>query len=431
MNPRQRLACAVTVLASAVLLFPWHATAERHPELSPAKAAPAEQRGVGGLPFTGKAPEALAPLDSALEQIILRHGIPGASVAITRDGKLLFARGYGWSNYETKELATPQTLFGLASVSKCFTALAVLKLVEEGKLKLDQKAFEVLANLKPPPRSVVDPRLAQITIRQLLNHSGGWDREKSGDPVNWSFQVAQRLGVPMPIDEEQLIRFTLGVPLDFDPGSRSQYSNFGYIVLGQVVARASGKSYEEYVRTKVLKPMGIEGMQLHDHQGRYFKGEARRYNAGFLQALPAHNMPWTDASGGWSASAVDLARMLTALDGSRGGKPFLRADLVQEMVSPPPPPQQPRPDGSYFGLGWDNVAKLPAGYGYGKSGCWPGVRAMIKHRVDGINTVILSNAVVQLDPLDMRVAGDAIREAQEALARIKEWPKVDLFEEFR
>jgi N-acyl-D-amino-acid deacylase len=221
------------------------------------------------------------------------------------------------------------------------------------------------------------------------------------------------------------------VPLDFDPGSRTQYSNFGYIVLGEIAARVCRQSYEECVRTRVLKPMGINGMKMHDHQGRYHTGEARRYNAGFLQALPAQNMPWTDAAGGWSASAVDLARMMTAVDGSRTGKSFLRADVMKEMLAAPSEPLKPRPDGSYFGLGWDAVQLLPAGYGFGKSGCWPGVRSSVKHRVDGLNTVILSNAVVQLDPLDMKVAGDAIREAHELMSQIKEWPKTDLFDEYR
>jgi N-acyl-D-amino-acid deacylase len=422
-----------------VLIIPWHVPAgrasiggapaplqpERVAALLPTKVGP------GGLPMTGKALDVLAPLDEAMEKIMLRHGIPGASVAITKNGKLVFARGYGWSHFERKELASPISLFGLASVSKCFTALAVLKLVEEGKLKLDQKAFDFFKGLKPPPRMVVDPRLGQITIRQLLNHTGGWDRDKSGDPINWSYQVSQRLGVPMPIGDEHLIRFMLGVPLDFAPGTRAVYSNFGFILLGQIVARVSGQPYEEYVRIKVLKPMGIQAARMHDREGTYFKGEARRYNPGFLQAMPPYNLPWTDASGGWTASAVDLARMMTALDGSRTGKPFLPDELMNEMMAPPPPPVKSRPDGSHFGLGWDTVKKLPKGNGYQKGGAWPGVRSAVKHRVDGVDTVIVSNALAQLDQLDFQMANDAIREVHEVMNDIKEWPKVDLFEEYR
>jgi N-acyl-D-amino-acid deacylase len=393
---------------------------------------PAEKfaRGPGGQPITGKGVDILSSVDAAVEKIMLRHGIPGASLAITKDGRLVHARGYGWAYHEKKEPATPKTLFGLASVSKVFTALAALKLVEEGKLKLDQKAFDLLKHIKPPPGAAVDPRLSQITIRQLLNHSGGWDRERSGDPINWSLQVAGRLKVDMPITEDHLISYMMGVRLDFNPGTRSQYSNFGYIALGQIVAKASGMTYEEYVKTRVMKPMGITRARLHDHAGKYFDGEARRYNPGLMYYLPAYNMPWTDASGGWSASAVDLARLMTAIDGSRGGKPFLGPAMMKEMFAPPPPPQRPRPDGSYFGLGWDTVKKLPAGFGYTKGGLMPGQRASVRHRVDGINVILVYNAVITADHIDMRIANDALQDVHEALAAVKEWPKVNFFDDF-
>lgn len=395
------------------------------------KAPPAETKGPGGLPITGKSVEALAPLDEALEKIIIRHGIPGGAVAITREGKLVYAKGFGWSEYEANTLATPETLFGLASVSKVFTALAVLKLVEEGKLRLDQSAFDFFKDIQPPPGAAADPRLAKITIRHLLNHSGGWDRDKSGDPLNWSFRVSQALKVPMPINEDHLIRFMLGVKLDFDPGTQQVYSNFGYILLGQIVTRATGQPYDAYVRAKVMKPMGITRAQMHDREPRYFKDEARRYNPGILLSMPAYNVPWSDASGGWAASAVDLARLMTALDGGRGGKPFLTEALMAEMLAPPPPPLKPRADGTHFGLGWDAAGKTPAGVGYTKGGSWPGVRATVRHRPDGINTVILCNALTQMDQIDLRIANDAVREAQEAVSQIKEWPKIDLFDEYK
>jgi N-acyl-D-amino-acid deacylase len=442
---RKWSALVVPLAGLALVAVPWHAPAEGVPEkvvernvARPAQKEPDRpidvprpvEKRPGALPITGKAVAFLAPLDVAMERVMLRHGIPGAALAITKDGKLVFAKGYGWANYENTEVATPETLFGLASVSKCFTALAILKLVEEKKLSLDQSAFAILKHLRPPRGAVVDPRLAKITIRHLLNHSGGWDRNRSGDPINWSWQVAQRLGVRMPINEDHLIRFMLGARLDFDPGSNAVYSNFGYIMLGQIVAQVTGQSYEEYVRESVMEPMGIRGARLHDREGRYFQGESRRYNPGLLRAMPPYNMPWTDASGGWAASAVDLARFMTALDGSRG-KPFLGPALMKEMLAPPPAPLKPRPDGTYFGLGWDVVQQLRLGHGYLKVGSFPGVRASLKHRVDGINAIVLFNAVMEPDPLDMRIVNEATHEIQEVLLGVKEWPKVDLFKGYR
>jgi CubicO group peptidase (beta-lactamase class C family) len=381
------------------------------------------------LPVTGKGVEVLKPLDAAMEKVMLRHGIPGGSLAVTRNGKLVLAKGYGWVNYDTNATAGPDTLFGTASVSKCFTAAAILKLVDDKQLSLEDKAFEILKDLKPPPGAGVNPILYTITIRQLLNHSGGWNRAVSGDPINWARQVAQRLQVRMPINADHLIRFMLAVPLDFRPGTGVQYSNFGYVVLGQVVAKVSGQSYEEYVQKKVLAPMGIRKARLHGDEGRYFPGESLRYMAGTDKVLPAYNLPWTEACGGWVVSSVDLARFMTAMEGSRG-KAFLSEAIAKEMLAPPPPPLRPNPDGSYFGLGWDVVQPLPKGIYYLKRGCYHGTRASVKHRVDGINTIVMFNANVDPDPLDMRIVNDAATEVHEAANKIMQWPDVDLFKDY-
>src|SRR5262249_27103487 len=182
----------------------------------------------------------------------------------------------------------PDTLFGLASLSKPITAVAILKLVDQGKLGLDDHAFEVLDHIKAMPGTKVDPRLAKITVRQLLNHSGGWNHQASGDPVNWTTQMHLKRGDRAPINAAELIAFTMSVPLDFEPGTDSKYSNFGYIVLGEVVAKVSGQPYEKYVREQVLAPVGIARTSLHPLNGQYFPKESRRYLAGTENELP----PW-------------------------------------------------------------------------------------------------------------------------------------------
>lgn len=433
MSPGRCSILAVGVAALGALVLTCHSSTEhRAAAFQPAVEKGKEPaKGPGGMPITGTGPAALAALDLAVEKILLRHGVPGGAMAVAKDGRLVHARGYGWAFYEKNELATPQALFGLASVSKPITALATLKLAEEGKLRLDDSAFALLGYPKPPPRIVPDPRLVKVTVRQLLNHSGGWDRDKSGDPVNWSFQVSRALGVPMPINEDQLIQYMLGVPLDFDPGTRAVYSNIGYIILGQIIGRVSGTPYEQYVRSAVLKPMGITRARLHDREGNYFSGEARRYDAGVVRALPPFSMPWLDAAGGWAGSVVDLARMMTAVDGSRTGKPFLGAAMMKEMLAPPPAPVAARPDGTHYGLGWDAVRILEGKPSYAKEGTWQGARAVVKRRFDGINMAFVCNAQARLDQLDLRIANDALKEVQAALADVKEWPKVDLFEHYR
>jgi N-acyl-D-amino-acid deacylase len=422
MSPRLSLGCVALALLAGL--------AARVPSQPPPGQPPGTVEKLYRV--TGKGHPILDPLDDAIQQIMSRHGIPGGAVAVTFKGKLVYAKGFGWSNLDADEAVKPDTLFGLASVSKVFTALAVFKLVEAGKLKLDDSAFEILKHLQPPRGANVDPRVARITVRHLLNHSGGWNRNVTGDPINWSRQVAARLQVRMPITEDQLIRFVLGVPLDFDPGTESQYSNFGYIVLGQIVARVSGQTYEAYVRKNVLEPAGTTKPRLYGAEGRYFPGESLHYLPGSDRVLPAYNMPWTDASGGWTASAVDLARVLAALDGNRG-KPLLSEATQKEMFAKPPEPLKPNPDGTWVGLGWDTIGVSPKGeVGYSKGGSWPGIRSSVKHRFDGLNTVALFNASAEPDSVDARIGSGAAKEIHDRVSKLKitEAPAEDLFKEF-
>ncbi|HZY85966.1 MAG TPA: serine hydrolase domain-containing protein [Gemmataceae bacterium] len=384
-----------------------------------------------GIPATGKLGPGLEPLDRAVIAMMSRHGIPGAALAVARDGKLVLARSFGWADLATREQVQPDTRFGIASLSKAFTAVAVLKLVEEGKLRLDDKAFVILKDIRPFPGARVDPRLYRITVRQLLNHSGGWDTKASGDPVNWTTQVQLKRGDRTPISAAHLIAFTMGIPLDFDPGTDSKYSNFGYIVLGEVIAKASGQPYEKYVRERVLAPMGVRNASLHPLGGRYFRDEARRYLAGTDTQLPAWQQKYSDAAGGWTASAVDLALFLTALDGSRQ-KSVLDEKTFRQMIALPPPPLKARPNGTHVGLGWDSVVlNEPKGFGYYKDGSWFGMRSFMKRNPNGVNWVLLFNASMQPDVDDSRIVGDAVKEVHAAVERMEKYPALDLFKEFR
>src|SRR4051812_17669383 len=107
-------------------------------------AVPAQEPPGSRVPVTGKSPPVLAPVDEAVVAMMSRHGVPGAALAVTKDGKLVCARGYGWADLATREPVRPETLFGIASLSKAITAAAVLKLVEQGKLRLDDRAFPLL-----------------------------------------------------------------------------------------------------------------------------------------------------------------------------------------------------------------------------------------------------------------------------------------------
>ncbi|MCP3694044.1 MAG: beta-lactamase family protein, partial [Planctomycetaceae bacterium] len=168
---------------------------------------------------------------------IKTHQVPGASLAVTRAGKLVYARGFGYADLAKKQPVQPGSQFRVASLSKPITAVAILQLVDQGKLKLTDHVFTIL---KPKPvfenpTDKMDPRLRQVTILHCLQHSGGWDRSASFDPMFQSVRIARSLGVEPPARAEHVIRFMMGKPLDFDPGTRYAYSNYGYCLLGRVI----------------------------------------------------------------------------------------------------------------------------------------------------------------------------------------------------
>src|SRR5687767_10019405 len=166
--------------------------------------------------------------DQIIPDLMRKYAIPGGAVAVLRDGKLIYARGFGYADVENGKQVQPDALFRIASVSKPITSAAIMTLVEEGKLELDDRVAPFIAHLAPAPGATVDPRWEQITIRQLLNHTGGWDRTKPNggfDPMDRPAIAAAAVGAPAPASPETLIRYMKGMPLDFNPGEKFAYSN--------------------------------------------------------------------------------------------------------------------------------------------------------------------------------------------------------------
>lgn len=208
-------------------------------------------------PITGPALPGLAAVDTAMLSLLAKHASPGGQLAVAYRGRLVLSRGYGFADRDTQSPATPASLSRIASLSKLITAVALLTLVDEGKLDLDAPAFALLPHLTAARSRTPDPRLALITVRHLLHHTAGWDRDKSGDPMFKPAVIAAATGSPAPATTDAIIRFMLGEPLDFAPGTRYAYSNFGYAVLGRIIEKLSGHSYAETVRTRLFAPLGV------------------------------------------------------------------------------------------------------------------------------------------------------------------------------
>ncbi len=263
----------------------------------------------------------LRPFDDLMTDFVRRNKIPGAALAVTKNGRLVYARGFGYADLSTREPVRPESLFRIASVSKPITAVAVLQLVEQKRLTLSDRVVDVLKlEEKAPEPSRIDPRWRKVTIHDLLRHTGGWDRDQAFDPMFRSVPFARAAGAEPPADQNQVIRAMLGKPLQFDPGERFAYSNFGYCLLGRVVETVSGESYEDYVQAHVLNPLGIQDMRIGRtlREGR-LPGEVAYYVKEDQTAPSVFGAdvgkPVPPPYGAWYLEAMDCARRLDRLGG--------------------------------------------------------------------------------------------------------------------
>jgi N-acyl-D-amino-acid deacylase len=405
-----------------------------------------------GDQITGQEMPKLAAYDELMTDFMRQHKPPGVALAVTYHGRLVYARGFGHADVEKNEPVKPASLFRIASISKPFCSVAVMHLVERGKLRLDDP---VLPLLKLEPHlargAKLDPRWRQITVRQCLQHTAGFDRDKSLDPMGAEAAelVAEALNVPLPIHPRQIIRYFLGKPLDFDPGTAYAYSNFGYCVLGRVIEAVAKKPFGEYVTEQVLKPLGIHRMQLGKNlyrdraagEVKYYDSSGRTGRAisgpriGQQAPLPygVECVETMDANGGWIASAVDLVRFGAALDDIKKC-PVLNEQSMLEMLAPPPGPVGHRPNGKpkpvYYACGWDVRPVLNEQGRFTKwhMGLLAGTSTVFVCRADGINWAALFNCDATKDGKEFAGLIDPLLHGP--ADKIKDWPEVDLFPRF-
>lgn len=339
-------------------------------------------------------------------------GLPGAQIAIARDGELLLSRADGIAD-EGRPVTT-STRFRIASLSKPITAAAVHVLVAEDQLALDEP---VLPHLDGVP---ADPRWDRITVRHLLEHSAGFDRQASHDWTFESRRVARELGERGPPELDAILRVVMRRPLSFDPGSGYAYSNLGYSILGAVIEDVTGQPYERFVRERVLAPAGIERMELGRtrpderpaDEARYFPhpAEARSRSVFDDQA----RVPTPDggfylapmaAHGGWIGTAEDLVRFMARLDGRPSPPDLISEEGLDAMLRAPSHRDW---DGAsiHYGHGFF-VVDGPDGRAWLHDGSKPGTTAFMMRAEDGTVMAALFNG--------RPVEGDVSRAVEDVL----------------
>lgn len=321
---------------------------------------------------TPKEQTPIPQVDKAVTDFMTKYDIPGLSLAITKKGKLVYAKGYGFADKASSSMVDRNSLFRIASVSKPVTAIAIMKLVEDGKVGLDDKVFgqgailDTIYGKKPYSAS-----LKNITLRQLLQHTcGGWQNDGS-DPMFSNPSMSQ----------SELISWTLdNRPLVNTPGTHYAYSNFGYCVIGRIIEKLSGKAYEQWVKEHILVPAGITGMTISGNTlADKTAGEVTYYGQNGENPY-IYNITRMDAHGGWLASATDLARLMVKVDGFSTKPDMLSASTISSMKTG----STPNPN---YACGW----AVNSADNWWHNGSLPGTATEIVRTSDEYCWVILCN----------------------------------------
>ena len=367
-------------------------------------------------------------IDSIFNNYLVKNNIKGASIAVTKKGKLVYARGLGFSNYLDSTETAPWNLFRIASVSKLITAAAIIKLAENGQLDLEDKVFGKTGWLNDSIfLNYPDKHVEDITIQHLLTHTSGWNHKRY-DPVFGPLVIARKYKTEHAAGIEELIRYALDQKLDRNPGSTYSYSNTGYCMLGKIIEKASGMPYEDYVQFALLHPLGIYDM----HVGKSFPEdmpaeEVIYYVNGKLHLYPAYdgsklrvplqyggnNIELLGPAGGWIASAPELAKLVVAMDGFSSHPDILTKHSVRMMTR----------NGKKINqlLGW----RGSDGRGtWWRTGTLAGTAALIMRFNNDTNWVILLNTT---SDNKSRVHNELSKAIYECMSQVKDWPAVDLF----
>jgi len=242
-------------------------------------------------------------IDAWLPYKIQYDRIPGLAVGIVHNGKLVYRKGFGFADIESKISMLPKTCFRIASISKTFTAVAIMQLVEQGKINLDDQVEKYLPWFKAQTK---DSDSSNITIRQVLSHTGGVFRD--GNTPHWENDKFPDLaGLKKSISNKTVV---------FENLTKFKYSNFGFALLGEVIKKASGLDYDEYVTKHIIKKLGMERTApdySKENNDWLAKGYSRPIPNKEREAFPHSETKVYAPATGFLSNVSDLSKYLAAM----------------------------------------------------------------------------------------------------------------------
>lgn len=258
-------------------------------------------------------------LDRQIDSLMIRYHIPGLQLAIAQNEQIIYRQSYGWADMESETPVFDSSLFRIASISKPITVTAILKLFETNKLTADRLVFGEGGILSGDYAIPENEWVKRMTVQHLMDHKSGWVNEPD-DPMFWNPNLTQT----------QIIQKVLSSRApQYEPGTKYHYSNFGYCLLGRIIEKVTGMSYEMYVRKEILTPCGITDMVIagdtykerHPNEVAYYSQES---TGAYMMAVNR-----MDSHGGWIASATDLVKFLMHIDRNPIMKDIIPAHIMK------------------------------------------------------------------------------------------------------
>ena len=348
--------------------------------------------------------------EKAVLDFMYRWDIPGVSLTVSYKGKVVYSKGLGITDRMTGIAVNDKSIFRVASLSKSITAVGVLLLYQQGKLDLDQKVFELLKDITPcDPKVRVDPRINTMTIRNLLECSSGWDQNMHGDPIFGHILMDAGLNCSRSLrpTATSMIRRLLNDQLDFKPGTNYAYSNVSYVVLGKVIEKVSGMSYEDFIRKNVLLPMNLPGIVM----GSTLKKQAKPFEVTYYpdadedgpSLLPNVRGPLSNAYGGyflleaapasigWISTTEDMVRFADIIGGELPGSPLNQNTTALMFERPSLAYWRGEPE--YFAKGWEVQRDAKENMlNFSRHGSLPGLMALVEHQTNGLSWAAALNS---------------------------------------
>jgi CubicO group peptidase (beta-lactamase class C family) len=346
----------------------------------------------------------LTEMETAVNNFMTRFSVPGVSLAIAKDGRLVYARGFGQANTATGEAVTTRHLFRVASVSKPITSVAIMRLAELGRLRLTDRVFGQ-GNLLGTTygETPYQANLDRITVQNLLEHTGGGWPNDNTDPMFTN----------QGMDANALISWVVtNRRLDTVPGTAYAYSNFGYCVLGRIIEQVTGEPYERWVRREVLGRCGIQGMAIAGNTAADRRPNEVVYYGQSSENPYGMNVTRMDAHGGWIANTIDLVRFAVRVDGFATKPDILTNASVRTMTT-----ASARNAG--YAKGWN----VNSANNWWHTGSLPGTESILVRTSGGFCWALLANTRSRLS--DYSSSLDNLM--WDVVGKVGTWPAYDLF----